>query len=84
MESSTAKRRKISHGGAGPSLQIGTAPTSASSAFVEATQELVEEVQLDYPQVFEGVNQTLQDLKKTIETLEPHGPEPVSRPMFRC
>lgn len=78
MDSSTAKRRKLSHGGAGSSLQVGTAPTSAASAFVEATQELLDEVRVDYPRVFEGVDQTLFQFKTVIEAIEPHEPELVS------
>ncbi|KAI4597846.1 hypothetical protein KJ359_004123 [Pestalotiopsis sp. 9143b] len=76
MDSSTAKRRKLSHGGAGPSLHIGVAPTSASSAFVEATQELVGEVQIDdYSQAFDGIDQTLHKFKSAIEGIQPHEPE---------
>ncbi|KAF2993287.1 hypothetical protein E8E14_001637 [Neopestalotiopsis sp. 37M] len=75
MDSSTAKRRKISHGGAGPSLHVGVAPTSASSAFVEASQELVHEVEIDYPKAFDGVDQTLHKFKTAIEGIESHDPE---------
>ncbi|KAM0811962.1 putative U3 small nucleolar RNA-associated protein 22 [Seiridium cardinale] len=75
MESSTAKRRKLSHGGAGPNSHRGGASTSATSAFVEATQELLDEVRVDYSQVFEGVDQTLHQFKETIENLGSHEPE---------
>ncbi|KAH6653760.1 Nrap protein [Truncatella angustata] len=76
MESSTAKRRKLGHGGTGPSLHVGIAPTSASSAFVEATQELVDQVRINNnAEAFDGANTTLKKFKDVIDALEPHDPE---------
>ncbi|KAI1863457.1 uncharacterized protein JN550_009568 [Neoarthrinium moseri] len=79
MEASTAKRRKLSHGGGGPAFLAGASSGSASSALIEATQELVNDVQVDYGQAFEGVDQTLRQFKETIEALEPHDPELITK-----
>lgn len=78
MDASTAKRRKLSHASGGLALSAGVTSTSTASAFVEATQDLLHDVQLDYGQVFDGVDQTLRQFKDAIEALEPHEPAPVS------
>jgi hypothetical protein len=74
MEASTAKRRKLSHSSGGLALSTGVTSTSAASAFVEATQDLLHDVQLDYAKVFDGVDQTLRQFKDTIEGLDTHEP----------
>lgn len=75
MDSSTNKRRKLGHGGTGPAFKHGSAPTSASGAFAEATQELLDEIRVDYDQFRDGVKQTLQQFVETIGNIQPHEPE---------
>jgi U3 small nucleolar RNA-associated protein 22 len=78
MDPNLAKRRKLGHPSGGPSLQNGIASTPAANAFIEATEELLSEVKVDYTKTFEGVDDTLKSFKETIEALEPHDPLPVS------
>ncbi|KAK8117248.1 uncharacterized protein PG998_005529 [Apiospora kogelbergensis] len=75
MDNSSAKRRKLS---SGPFVPIGTSSTPAASAFADATEELLLDVQQDYARPFEGVDDILRQFKTTIEALEPQEPAVIS------
>lgn len=68
MENSSSKRRKL---GNGPFVPVGTSSTPVASAFADATEELLLDVQQDYARPFEGVDGILRQFKSTIESLEP-------------
>ena len=55
-------------------MPIGTSSTPAASAFADATEELLLDVQQDYARPFEGVDDILRQFKTTIEALEPQEP----------
>jgi len=71
MDNNSAKRRKL---GGGPFVPVGTSSTPAASAFADATEELLLDVQQDYARPFEGVDDILRQFKTTIEALEPQEP----------
>ncbi|KAK6854726.1 Nucleolar protein 6 [Apiospora arundinis] len=75
MENNSAKRRKL---GSGPFVPVGTSSTPAASAFADATEELLLDVQQDYAKPFEGVDDILRQFKSTIEALEPQEPTLIS------
>ncbi|KAK8131057.1 hypothetical protein PG984_007495 [Apiospora sp. TS-2023a] len=75
MENSSSKRRKL---GNGPFVPVGTSSTPAASAFADATEELLLDVQQDYARPFEGVDDILRQFKSTIESLEPQDPSLIS------
>ncbi|KAI1180978.1 Nrap protein [Nemania sp. FL0916] len=81
MESNSPKRRKLDHHApGGPTLENAASSSmgaSGSSAFVLETDELLKEGRLDYPSAFPGLDQTLRQLKETIEGLAQYGPVPI-------
>lgn len=80
MEGNTAKRRKLGHAKSGPSpsLQNGFASTPAASAFIEATEEILNDARVDYGSFFEGVDEILRQFKDAIESLDQQEHVPVS------
>ncbi|KAI0467308.1 Nrap protein [Xylaria cf. heliscus] len=80
MESNSPKRRKLDHTHGGPTFENGVSSSmgaSGSSAFVLETDELLREAKLDYSKAFPGLDQTLRQLKETIDGLEQYGPVPI-------
>jgi len=70
MESSP-KRRRLDHSG-------NAIPTTVTaSPFVLQTEELLQEVKLDYEKAFDGVDGCLHKIRQTIDSMAPHDPIPV-------
>ncbi|KAI0517748.1 Nrap protein [Xylaria bambusicola] len=81
MESNSPKRRKLDHTNSGPTFETATSSSmgvSGSSAFVLETDELLNEVKLDYSKAFVGLDQTLRQFKDAIDGLEQYGPIPIN------
>lgn len=79
MDTNPAKRRKVGHSNGGSFEATLTAGIQQPTAFVLETEELLREVRLDYGNAFDGADELLHTLKRSIEQIEPHGPIPVSK-----
>lgn len=66
------KRRKVSHQGGSRTVNIATA-----SPFVLQTDELLNEVKVDYATALNGADVLLHKIKSVVDGIEPHGPIPV-------
>ncbi|KLU84754.1 hypothetical protein MAPG_03790 [Magnaporthiopsis poae ATCC 64411] len=85
MDSSPAKRRKISESGASIPNGSSALEAAASSAgvyrpspFILETEELLGAVKIDPSESLKGVDQLLHRIKSVVEALEPHGPLPIN------
>ncbi|EJT75527.1 hypothetical protein GGTG_05460 [Gaeumannomyces tritici R3-111a-1] len=84
MDSSPAKRRKISESGASiPNGSVLEAAASSAgvyrpSPFILETEELLSEIKIDPSEALKGADQLLHKIKGAIETLDPHGPLPIN------
>ncbi|KAF6815570.1 nrap protein [Colletotrichum sojae] len=66
------KRRKVSHQGGSRTVNIATA-----SPFVLQTDELLNEVKVDYATALNGADSLLRKIKNVVDGIEPHGPIPI-------
>lgn len=81
---STSKRRKIDHAGTGLRHRglidfefRGAAQVSVATAFVLQTEQLLDQVRIDYPKALKGADGHLYRLKAILDAIEPHEPRPV-------
>ncbi|KAK4232003.1 putative nucleolar protein 6 [Podospora fimiseda] len=77
MDSAPAKRRKLDHSQDGAEKALQTASTvgvSRSRAFVLETEELLQEVRLDYGTALEGADDLLYRIKGSIEAIKSQEP----------
>lgn len=85
MESSS-KRRKLEHSGSGIKhtnlidFESGSATRlSTASIFTLQTDELLRGAKVDYAKTLKDADEQLYKLKRIIDSIEGHGPEPVSK-----
>ncbi|KAK1757279.1 nucleolar protein 6 [Echria macrotheca] len=86
MESAPAKRRKLDHSQTKTDNALQTAAVtgvSRSRAFVLETEELLDEVSLDYATAFKGADELLHKIKSSIESIEPHEPTQITEAAAR-
>ncbi|KAL1875324.1 hypothetical protein VTK73DRAFT_10108 [Phialemonium thermophilum] len=77
MTSVPTKRRKLGHPD-GELLESAMAVgIQQPTAFVLETEELLNEVRLDYSKALEGADDLLRQLKTSVEQIEPHDPVPI-------
>ncbi|PSR79860.1 Nrap protein [Coniella lustricola] len=82
MDSNPAKRRKLDHQAsqnepAATLDAIATASASRSGAFGLQSNELLEEIRLDYDKVFSDADRLLYNIKAAIEAVAARGPTPI-------
>ncbi|EGS22173.1 uncharacterized protein CTHT_0016900 [Thermochaetoides thermophila DSM 1495] len=82
MDAAPAKRRKIAHPDGNASIALEAAQAAATGvsrarAFVLETEEMLDSVDLDYSEAFDGADALLHRLKGSIETIPAHDAQPL-------